>query len=123
MNMYAYQQYKEQSIHTMTQGELLMLLLDELVKRIMSAELLLKKKDFSMFENSVDRSVEIIRYLNKTLDRKYEISGEIGRMYEFFLYELARVKAGRDERVIAELKPIVEDLRNTFRQVSKQVNV
>ena len=34
MEMRGFQQYKEQSINTMTQGELLLLLYDELVKRL-----------------------------------------------------------------------------------------
>lgn len=123
MNMQAYQQYKEQSVHTMTQSELLMLLLDELVKRIMRADISLKQNDFVLFEQSVERSVEIVRYLKKTLDRRYEISGQLSRMYDFFLYELSRIKAGRDEKIIHELKPVVEELRNTFREAAKQVHV
>ena len=39
MGPQGYQQYKEQSINTMTPGELLMLLYDELVKRGARAEL------------------------------------------------------------------------------------
>ena len=38
MNLQGYQQYKEQSIYTMTQGELLNLLYDELMKRLLRAE-------------------------------------------------------------------------------------
>ena len=34
MDMRGFQQYKEQSVNTMTQGELLLLLFDELVKRL-----------------------------------------------------------------------------------------
>ena len=40
MDLKGYQQYKEQSIATMTQEELLLLLYDELVKRLVQAELL-----------------------------------------------------------------------------------
>ena len=39
MDLKGYQQYKEQSIATMTQEELLLLLYDELVKRLVQAEL------------------------------------------------------------------------------------
>lgn len=43
MDMRGFQQYKEQSVNTMTQGELLLLLYDELVKRLTQAELALNK--------------------------------------------------------------------------------
>ena len=70
MDARGYQQYKEQSINTMTQGELLLLLYDELVKRATRAELALDKQDYPLFEASIDRCLEIIRYLDDTLDRQ-----------------------------------------------------
>ena len=39
MDMRGYQRYREDSLSTMTQGELLLLLFDELVKRLTQAEL------------------------------------------------------------------------------------
>ena len=44
-----YQQYKMQSVNTMTRGEMLLLLYDELVKRLMQAELALDKKEYPLF--------------------------------------------------------------------------
>ena len=52
MEMRGFQQYKEQSINTMTQGELLLLLYDELVKRLTQAELALSKENWPVFEAS-----------------------------------------------------------------------
>ena len=94
MDLKGYQQYKEQSIATMTQEELLLLLYAELVKRLMQAELALDKKEYPLFEASVQRGIEIIDYLDSTLDRKYEISHNLGRLYEYFDYELGRACAG-----------------------------
>lgn len=119
MDMRGYQQYKEQSINTMTQGELLLLLYDELVKRVTRAELALEKADYEMFEASVDRSVDIIRYLDDTLDRQYEISAELTRLYEFFCYEFSRIKAGRNMEELRRVKPMIVELRDTFRTAQK----
>ena len=55
----------------MSQGELLLLLYDELVKRLLRAGLALDKADYGLFEASVDRSLDIIRYLDDTLDMQY----------------------------------------------------
>ena len=70
MDMKGFNQYKEQSVNTMTQGELLLLLYDELFKRLAQAEITLKKQDYPVFEASVQRAVEIIQYLDDTLDRQ-----------------------------------------------------
>ena len=76
MDMKGYQQYKAQSINTMTQGELLLLLYDELYKRLSQAELMLDQQNYSVYEASIERAVAIIEYLDATLDRKYPISWE-----------------------------------------------
>ncbi len=108
-----------QSVNTMTHGEMLLLLYDELIKRLTRAQIALEDKNYELFDKSVQRSREIVRYLNKTLNMDYQISYELKRMYEFFLYELSRLQAGRNGAVIQELKPLVTELRDAFREASK----
>lgn len=110
-----YQHYKEQSVDTMTQGELLLTLYDELVKRLTRAELALEKKEYDVMEASVDRSTEIIKHLSGTLDRSYEVSKNLYQLYDFFVYELARVKYGRNAEELQRVKTMVSELRDAFR--------
>ena len=117
--MHGYQQYKAQSINTMTPGELLMLLYDELIKRLARAEIALKNQHYEVFDESIIRCREILRYLDDTLDMQYPISHDLHRLYDFFSYELSRVQVGRNEKVLAEVKPRLTDLRDTFRQAQK----
>lgn len=119
MDVRGYQQYKEQSVNTMTQGELLLLLYDELVKRITRAELAIKQQDYPLFEASVDRCVEIVEYLDDTLDYQYPISEELSKLYEFFCYELRRIKVGRNVPELENIKPMLIDLRDTFRTAER----
>ena len=115
MNARGLQQYKEQSLNTMTQGELLLLLLDELVKRLLRGELALEQGDLDLFEASIDRCLAIVWYLDDTLDRRYAISRELHRLYDFFGYDLNRIKIGRNRKELDRLKPIIMDLRDSFR--------
>lgn len=115
MDMKGYQHYKEQSISTMTQGELLLLLYDELIKRSARASVALDKEDYPLFEASVDRCVDIIHYLDDTLDRQYPISAELARLYEFFCYEFSRIKVGRNRTELERIKPMLMDLRTAFK--------
>lgn len=116
-----YRDQKEQTINAMSQGELLLLLYDELVKRLMQAELALGKENYPLFEASVGRSLEIIRYLDDTLDRQYPISGNLAKLYEFFSFELQRVKAGRNKTELERVKKMASELRDTFREAQKNV--
>jgi len=114
-----FQQYKEQSIDTMTPGELLLTLYDELVKRLTRAELALGQQQFELFEQSVDRSADIIRYLDSTLDRQYPISANLAQLYEYFDYELIRVKIGRNKTELERVKRMVSELRDSFRTAAQ----
>lgn len=110
-----FQQYKEQSIDTMTQSELLLTLYDELVKRLTRAEIAMEKGEYDIMEQSVERATQIIRYLDGTLDRSYEISKNLAQLYEFFCYELVRVKVGRNMTELQRVKTMVSELRDSFR--------
>ena len=119
MDMRGYQQYRENSLETMTQGELLLLLYDELVKRLKLAHIELGRQQYENFEKAVDRSLEIVRYLSDTLDRRYPISVNLDRLYEFFCYELNRVKVGRNETELERVTRMADELRDSFRQAEK----
>ena len=103
----------------MTQGELLLLLYDELYKRLSQAELMLDQQDYPVYEASIERAVAIIDYLDSTLDRQYEISGNLTQLYEYFTYELGRAKIGRRKEVLTHVKSMVGELRDAFRQAQK----
>ena len=118
-----YQQYKMQAVNTMTKGEMLLLLYDELIKRLTRAEMALEKEDYEVFEASVKQSGEIVQYLKDTLNTEYSISRELQRMYDFFLYEVSRLQASRNKAVIEELRPLVMELRDAFREANKTSGV
>ena len=119
MDARGYQNYKQQSINSMTSGELLLLLYDELVKRSTLASIALDKQDWPAFEAALDRCIDIVDYLDETLDRQYPISHDLARMYDSFTYELGRVKIGRNKNVLERLRPMLVDLRDAFRAAEK----
>ena len=119
MDMKGFQQYKEQSVNTMTQGELLLLLYDELYKRLSQAELMLDQQNYPVYEASVERAIAIIEYLDATLDRQYPISKNLAQLYEYFTYELGRAKIGRRKEILTHVKIMVNELRDAFRQAQK----
>ena len=114
--------YKAQSLTTMTQGELLLLLMDELVKRLLRSDIALEQGDMPLFEASIQRCIDIVRYLDDTLDRRYEVSRGLHRLYDFFCYDLNRISLGRNKRELDKLRPMITDLRDTFRIAEKNAS-
>lgn len=125
MDNRGYQAYKDQAVNavdTMTQAELLLKLYDELVKRLTRAELALDKEDYGLMEASVERSLDIIRYLDDTLDPQYPISRNLTRLYEYFCFELQRVKAGRNRTELERVRKMSCELRDAFREAQRSVD-
>lgn len=116
---YGYEQYKEQSINTMTKGEQLVLLFDEVVKNLKKSEIAIESKNYELLDVSIQKATDIVRYLISILDRSIPISNELYRMYDFFLYEFNRIKAGRNAEVIEEVKELVIEMRDAFREADK----
>lgn len=123
MDMQGYQNYKAQSINTMTQGELLMLLYDELIKRLLRSEIALKNNNFKVMEESVQRCIDIITYLDRTLDMQYQISNDLHRLYDYFIYQLNRVRFGRNKEVLESVKPQIIDIRDAFKGAQRSQNI
>ena len=119
MDARGYQQYKQQSINSMTPGELLLMLYDELVKRSTLASMALEKENWPQFEEAMDRCIDIVNYLDETLDHQYPISQDLARMYDYFTYEMGRIKTGRNKKELARLRPMLVDMRDTFRAAEK----
>ena len=119
MDRRGYQQYKQQSVGSMTSGELLLLLYDELVKRATMASIALDKGEFPAFEAAVERCIDIVNYLDETLDRQYPISQDLGRMYEYFTYQLGRIKIGRNKQELEKLRPMLAEMRDAFHTAEK----
>lgn len=119
MDTRGYQQYQQQTVNTMTQEELLLLLYDGLVKYLLRCDLALTRQDYALLDASVDRCLQMIRYLDDTLDRRYPISNELHKLYDYFGYELNRVKIGRNKEQLDVIRPMISDLRDSFRAASK----
>lgn len=67
----------------------------------------------------MDRCLDILHYLDATLDHQYPISAEPHWLYDFFCYDFNRVKAGRNQAELERLRPMMTDLRDSFRTAEK----
>lgn len=122
--MNGYNRYKEKSIYSMSGGEQLLLLFDETLTRLTRAEYSLNDKNYADFDDCITRTSRIVRYLLEILDMEQPISRDLRRIYNYLVYDLSMVKAGRERRQdeIGRIRHILSELRDAFAQASKQVN-
>ncbi|MDD2495150.1 MAG: flagellar export chaperone FliS [Tissierellia bacterium] len=114
-----YEQYKKTSVNTMTKGELLLLLYDEVIKKLNISKILLENKDYKEAEIHLSKCRNIINHLIVSLDEKYEISRELKEMYFFFNREILKASISKNDKNIDDILPLIKDLRNTWAEADK----
>ena len=122
--MDGYKQYKEKSIYSMSPLELLLMVYDEAVKNLMKAEYALNETDYEKFDDSLERTTRIVRYLTDILDMRQPISRDLKRIYHYLIYDISRVKAGRARQKdeLERIRHILSELGDGFDQASRKVH-
>lgn len=116
-----YQKYQQQSIMTMTPGELLLKLFDETIKQLHHAKDALAQKQYEQANAAMQKATRIISHLNKTLDMQYEISKNLEQLYDFFMHKITQANIYKDAKHLEEILPMVEELRDSFAQADHNV--
>lgn len=114
-----YQQYKEQSLSTLTPGELLIKLFEELAKQMTLAKIKINAKDYGAVNTSLQKCQTIVNTLANSLDMRYPISKELRNMYAFLSGQLLQANMKKDAKIIEDCLPLVRDLRDSFDQADK----
>ena len=114
-----YQQYKAQTLETLTKGEIVVKLFEETSKQISMAIFLTNSGNGFKAYNCIAKAQKIIKTLDFSLDMKYAISIELKDMYLFLYDKLGEAAANKDVPLMKEILALVDDLKVTFRQAEK----
>lgn len=114
-----YQKYQEQSVMTMTQGEMLNKLFDETIKQLSAGQQAIADKDFETSNRALQKAQAIINYLRQNLNHQYEISESLDAMYEYFTYCIVQANIRKETKQLEEIIPMVIELRDAFIQADR----
>ena len=118
-----YQQYKSQSLETLTKGEIVVKLFEEASKQVSTAIFLTNSGDSVKAYNCISKALKVISALDGSLDRKYAISIELDQLYMFLHSNLSEAIVKKDVPLMKELLGIIDELKVTFRQAEKMARV
>ncbi len=116
-----YKTYKEQSVMTMTPGEMLVFVYDGLLKHLNFAKFAFENKDMVAINDQLQRCQSIVIYLNNTLDTKYDVAKNLEQLYDFFLRSLIDANVKKDPKDLDAIIDMVKGLRDTYAQADKKV--
>ena len=118
-----YQVYKQQSIMTMTQGEMLHKLYEEVVKQLRCAEIFIEEKDYGKTNEALQKAQRILNHLKATLNHQYEISNNLAALYDYFIQQIVLANIRKDAAPIREVAPMIQELEDAFTQADKLARI
>ena len=118
-----YAKYKQQSVMTMTQGDMINLLFDEMINRLNKGLLGLEVRDFEASNTHFKKAQAIISHLESTLDGQYPVSQNLSSLYEYFNYQIIQANIKKNPDPVREVLPMIMELKEAFAQADKQVRM
>lgn len=111
-----YKKYREQSVNTMTPGELIVLLYEEAAMSINKAKNYISKNDTCEAHNSIIKAENIFLYLMDSLDMNYPISQNLLLLYDYLYNRLVTANLEKNADILQEVLSKTVELKDTWKQ-------
>ena len=96
------------------------MLLDGAVKFAKRGKLAIQEKDIKMAHNSITRTQDIFTELKVTLDPNAgDWAKQMFNVYSFINDRLLQANIKKDEAIMDEVIPLIEEVRNTWNEAYK----
>jgi flagellar protein FliS len=80
----------------------------------------INNNDSEKAQNANDRVQSILRELASTLDMNYDLSKNLGSLYEYMEYRLQSAKLRNEITMLEEVKSLLTELRDTWEQAIRK---
>ncbi len=118
------QQYLKTRIETASQPQLLLMLFDAAVKKLHIAKRAIPAKEIEKAHTELTKVQRIFTELMVALDFQQggEIAENLLRIYDFVYHHLVKANIKQDVKMIDEVLPIVEELRQGWTKAVEKFN-
>lgn len=116
-----YNIYKQNSVNLASGQQLLLMLLDGSVKYTKIARLAILEKDIARAHKELIRVQDIFLELMITMDKNTKYMEDLYNLYEFVKNELVKANMKKDIKIIDEVLPIIEEIRDMWYEVDKKI--
>lgn len=111
--------YRDQAVSTMSRGELIVKLYDELLKNLRVASIFINQHNAEGAKKCTAKSRDILNYLIAILDHQYDLSERLNRIYSHMIGQIIKAGATGDAAPIDGIIPIAQELRDAWAQSEK----
>ena len=116
-----YNIYKQNSVNMASSQQLLLMLLDGAVKYTKIARMAILNKDIARAHKELVRVQDIFLELMITMDKNTNYMEDLYNLYNFIKNELVKANMKKDVKIIDEILPIIEEIRDIWYEVDKKI--
>ena len=116
-----YNIYKQNSVNMASSQQLLLMLLDGAVKYTKIARMAILNKDIPRAHKELVRVQDIFLEFMITMDKNTKYMEDLYNLYDFIKNELAKANMKKDVKIIDEILPIIEEIRDMWYEVDKKI--
>ncbi|WP_195335633.1 flagellar export chaperone FliS [Paraclostridium bifermentans] len=116
-----YNAYKQNSVNTASKEQLLLMLVDGAVKYTKIARLAILDRNIERAHKELVRVQDIFLELMITMDRGSKAMDDLYHLYEYIKNELARANMKKDVKIIDEVLPLIEEVRDIWHEVDMKI--
>ena len=114
-----YAQYTNSAVFTASQEELTLMLYEGALKFANQALTALETNNYAKTNELILRVQDIVRELQLTLDRKYDISKNLGALYDYMYRRLIDANTSKDQTALTEVRDFLRDFRDMWKEAIK----
>lgn len=111
-----YSKYNNNKVFSASKEDLTLMLYDGALKFCNQGIIALETSDNIKANACIIRVQNIIREFQLTLDRKYEISAELDRLYDYIYRRLIEANLKKDLEILTEVRDFIRSLRDTWKK-------
>lgn len=115
-----YKAYKQQSILTMTPGDMLTALYDGILKEVAVAKDAFAQNNIPGINRSLIKIQRILYHLQSTLDFQYEVANSLNALYDYFIYLATQANVKKDPAGLDELASMINELKLVYIDADKK---
>ncbi len=120
MQSNAYNIYKSNSVNYASKEQLLLMLVDGAVKFSKIGRQAIIDKNVEKSNNALQRTQDIFVELMVSLDRNAgEWAANLYKIYEFINERLAEANMKKDVKILDEIMPLIQEVRDTWHEAYK----
>ncbi len=114
--------YRQTRVKTASQGQIIVMLYDEALRRIDQAHSALDDgpKSYDVVNNAIGKAQDIVTELMASLD--FEQGGELAEnlfsLYSFFNRQLREANMQKSKQPLEALRPLMADLRDAWQRIA-----